>query len=106
MLVGLAGLISGYRGDYDFPSGSTYPENINYVGMRMILSLFGVVAVPLLYLTCIELRFARAFAFMAATMLLLDNGVIGISRLILLDSMLIFFTILTVFFLTAFNNSK
>lgn len=31
MLVGLAGLISGYRGQFEFKSGEKYPDDVNYV---------------------------------------------------------------------------
>ena len=113
MLVGVAGLLSGYDGSFEFKSGTPYPETLNYVGMRSFLAVFGVLAVPFAYLTATEMRLSqRASIFVGLCVLLgknrltLDNGLIGISRLILLDSMLIFFTILTTYFLAAFYNRK
>lgn len=41
ILVGLAGALSGYRGDFEFKSGEKYPEGLNYTGMRVFLSSFG-----------------------------------------------------------------
>ena len=51
MLVGLAGLLSGYRGQFEFKSGEHYPADVNYVGMRVILAMFGVAIVPIAFST-------------------------------------------------------
>jgi dolichyl-phosphate-mannose-protein mannosyltransferase len=75
MLVGLAGYLAGYSGDFEFKSGETYPVNINYNGMRMLLALFGVFAVPFTYLTGLELGFSRQAALLAALLLLLGTRV-------------------------------
>lgn len=51
MLVGLAGLLSGYNGHFEFKSGEHYPADVNYFGMRVILALFGVAMVPIAWAT-------------------------------------------------------
>ena len=122
MLVGLAGYVAGYNGTYEFNSGSTYPGWVNFVGMRMFLASFSALAVPYTYMTAVQLGFTRPVAYLVGLLTLLgtllcflsipqnltntDVGFIGIGRLILLDSMLIFFTTVTVFYYTLFRNQS
>ena len=74
--------------------------------MRIFLSLFGALTVPLAYLTCLELGLRRRVAVLAALMVLCDNAYLSISRYILLDSMLLFFTVSTVYCMAAFHHAK
>ncbi|RKP12137.1 glycosyltransferase family 39 protein [Piptocephalis cylindrospora] len=106
MLVALGGFLSGYRGQFDFKSGTTYPEDVNYHGMRIFCAIFGMIIVPLAYMSAINLGFPRRAAILAATMILLDNALLTISRFILLDSFLLGFTALTFFTLTCFHNER
>ncbi|KAF8902825.1 dolichyl-phosphate-mannose-protein mannosyltransferase [Gymnopilus junonius] len=106
MLVGLTGLLAGYDGSFEFKSGEAYPESVPYVAMRVMLALFGVGMVPLGWYTSVELGMSRWACHLTALMVLLDVGWLCISRFILLDSMLLFFTFLTVFCLTKFHNQQ
>jgi dolichyl-phosphate-mannose-protein mannosyltransferase len=124
MLVGLAGALSGYDGSFEFKSGEAYPANVPYVGMRVLLACFGVAMVPLAWYTSVELGMSwRACHFMTIMVLcgalslpslaptsanpwIVDVAWLCISRFILLDSMLLFFTCLTVFCLTKFHNQR
>ncbi|KAJ7704861.1 glycosyltransferase family 39 protein [Mycena rosella] len=106
MLVGLVGLLAGYDGGFEFKSGEEYPETVPYVSMRMMLASFGVGMVPLGWYTAIELGMSPWACHLVALMVLLDVGWLCISRFILLDSMLLFFTVLTVFCMTKFNNQQ
>ena len=47
MLVGLAGLLSGYNGGFEFKSGNEYPADVPYTAMRILLASFGVMLVCL-----------------------------------------------------------
>ncbi|GAC97757.1 glycosyltransferase [Pseudozyma hubeiensis SY62] len=106
MLVGLAGLISGYRGQFEFKSGETYPADVNYIGMRIILAMFGVAMVPLAWFTSGGLNWNWRARHLLTIMVLLDNGWLVISRFILLDSMLLCFTLTTVHGLVKFLQYK
>ncbi|PFH46089.1 glycosyltransferase family 39 protein [Amanita thiersii Skay4041] len=106
MLVGLAGLLSGYDGSFDFKSGAEYPEHVPFVAMRVMLAMFGVGMVPLGWYTAVELGMSSWACHLVALMVLCDVGWLCISRFILLDSMLLFFTFLTVFCLTKFHNQQ
>ncbi|KAJ7352290.1 glycosyltransferase family 39 protein [Mycena albidolilacea] len=106
MLVALAGYLAGYDGSFEFKSGEVYEDTVPYVAMRMMLATFGVAMVPLGWYTAIELHMSRWASHLVALMVLLDVGWLCISRFILLDSMLLFFIVFTVFCLTKFNNQK
>ncbi|GBE81826.1 Dolichyl-phosphate-mannose--protein mannosyltransferase 2 [Sparassis crispa] len=106
MLVGLAGLLSGYDGTFDFQSGGAYPEHVPYVAMRVIMAIFGVAMVPLGWYTAVELGMSWRACHLVALMVLLDVAWLCISRFILLDSMLLCFTFTTVFCLSKFHNQQ
>ena len=70
IIVGLAGLLSGYDGSFDFKSGEKYPENVPYVAMRVIMALFGVAMVPLGWFTAVELGMSLWACHLVALMVL------------------------------------
>ncbi|KIW79927.1 hypothetical protein Z517_06542 [Fonsecaea pedrosoi CBS 271.37] len=96
MLVGLSGYLAGYNGSFEFKSGETYPEEVNYTFMRIFNAMFGVVTVPLAYYTARELNFKRSGVWLVTLMVLCENSYATISRFILLDSMLLCFTFTTI----------
>jgi dolichyl-phosphate-mannose-protein mannosyltransferase len=59
--------------------------------MRLLPAAFGTLVVPLVYLLLCQLGAARRVATFGALLVLLDNGLLVESRLILLDGFLIFF---------------
>jgi len=59
MLVGLAGLLSGYNGGFDFKSGVEYPADVPYTAMRIMLASFGVALVPIAWWTAGELGWSK-----------------------------------------------
>ncbi len=72
--------------------------------MRMVPAVLGVATVPIAYLTLRALDCRATTALLAALFITFENGMITQSRHILLDSPLIFFTALTVFFWVGFCN--
>lgn len=70
MLVGLAGLLSGYDGHFEFKSGVTYDENVPYVAMRVMMATFGVALVPLGWYTAVELGMSSWSCHLVALMVL------------------------------------
>jgi dolichyl-phosphate-mannose-protein mannosyltransferase len=106
MLVGLSGYLAGYNGSFEFKSGETYPEELNYTFMRVFNSTFGALCVPLAYFTAKELHFKRATVWLVTLMVLCENSYATISRFILLDSMLLFFTFTTMYCMVRFHNER
>ncbi|KAI8917124.1 Dolichyl-phosphate-mannose-protein mannosyltransferase-domain-containing protein [Powellomyces hirtus] len=104
MINGLAGFVGGFNGTFEFESGHTYPPELHYPVMRIANALFGAGMVPLAYLTGIQLHLSVPAATLLATMVLCDVALTCISRFILLDSMLLFFTATSVFCLCRFRN--
>ncbi|ETI24608.1 hypothetical protein G647_03977 [Cladophialophora carrionii CBS 160.54] len=96
MLVGLSGYLAGYNGSFEFKSGETYPEEVNYTFMRIFNAMFGVATIPLAYYTARELNFRLPAVWLVTLMVLCENSYATISRFILLDSMLLCFTFTTV----------
>ncbi|KAI0035055.1 glycosyltransferase family 39 protein [Vararia minispora EC-137] len=106
MIVAFVGLLSGYDGGFEFKSGEKYPPEVPYVAMRVLMAMFGVLMVPLAWYTSVELGLSWRACHLVALMVLLDVAWLCISRFILLDSMLLFFTFTTVFGLTKFHNQQ
>lgn len=95
MLVGLSGYMAGYNGSFEFKSGEKYPEDLNYTFMRLFNSAFGAMCIPVAYYTARELNLRRPAVWLVTMMVLFENSYATISRFILLDSMLLFFTFTT-----------
>ena len=124
MLVAFVGLISGYDGGFEFKSGETYPETVPFTAMRIYLALFGAAMVPLAWYTAKELHFSPRARHLVTLMvlfgmkssnsrlrfahsiLLLDNAWLTISKFILLDSLLLFYTCTTIYTLALFHNQQ
>ncbi|KAI7907111.1 Dolichyl-phosphate-mannose-protein mannosyltransferase-domain-containing protein [Cokeromyces recurvatus] len=106
ILVGFSGWLAGYNGSFGFESGAVYPEHVNFGAMRIFNAFFGAMMVPIAYLTCVQMKMTLKASLLAATMVLLDNAYLTISRFILLDSMLLFFTCTSLFTLATFHNLR
>lgn len=104
MLVGLSGYLAGYNGSWDFPSGQEYPQYINFVKMRLFNSTFGSLLVPVAYFTAKEIGFNRPTCLLFGLLVCLETTYTTLSRFILLDSMLLFFTGTTFYCLCRFHN--
>ena len=106
ILVAVAGWLSGFDGNFEFESGDQYPRQVPFVSMRIIMSLYGIAMVPIAYMTAQSLNWNWRSKHLFAIMILLDNGLLTISRFILLDSMLLVFTVSTVLGLVRFHRMQ
>jgi len=70
MLVGLSGYLAGYNGSFEFKSGETYPEEVNYVFMRVFNAVFGILCVPLMFYTARTLKFSNLAVYLVTLMVL------------------------------------
>lgn len=95
MLIGLSGWLCNYNGTFSFDSGSKYPEWVDYVFMRIFTASFGALLVPLAYATAVQMGMSPWASFIIGLSCVCENGFISVSRLILLDPILLFFTVAT-----------
>lgn len=104
MLIGLSGYLAGYNGSWDFPSGEVYPDYIDYTKMRLFNATFSALCVPLAYFTSKEIGFSIITTWLFTIMVCLELSYVTLGKFILLDSMLLFFTVATVFCFVRFHN--
>lgn len=88
----------------DFILHRNYPRRVPHALMRSLPAALGVGVVPLTYLTLRGLNCRPSTALLGSLFVTFDNGLITQSRLILLDSPLVFFTALTAFSWVGFSN--
>ncbi|CCE65400.1 hypothetical protein TPHA_0L00440 [Tetrapisispora phaffii CBS 4417] len=106
MLVGLSGYIAGYNGSWDFPSGQEYPDYVDYVKMRMFNATFSALCVPVAYFTAKAIGFSLHNVWLFTIMVLFENSYATLGRFILLDSMLLFFTVASFGAFVMFYNQR
>ncbi|KAJ5119678.1 Dolichyl-phosphate-mannose--protein mannosyltransferase 1 [Penicillium atrosanguineum] len=108
LLITLAGWLAGFDGEFDFKDiGKDYIEpGVPYVAMRMLPAIMGVLTVSMMFLTLKATGCRTSTAVMGAGVVIFDNALTTQSRLILLDSPLIFFTALTALSFNCFSNQQ
>ncbi|KAJ2792808.1 hypothetical protein GGI18_000108 [Coemansia linderi] len=97
MMFAAAGKLAGYDGVFDFKSiGLDYAAaGVPYVGMRLLPAVLGAVTVPATFAAARACGYRADTALLASLLVCFENGLVTQSRLILLDSPLVFFTVLT-----------
>lgn len=70
MLVGLAGLLAGYDGNFEFKSGTTYPPEMRYGLWRLYMATYGVLMVPVAWYTCKGLKWNHLSCHLVTLMVL------------------------------------
>lgn len=106
MLVGFSGYLAGYNGSWDFPSGQAYPEYIDYVKMRLFNATFSALCVPIAYFTGKAIGFSLPVVWLFTSLVLFEHSYATLGRFILLDSMLLFFTVSSFFCFVKFHNER
>ncbi|KAJ2759184.1 Protein O-mannosyltransferase 2, partial [Coemansia sp. BCRC 34490] len=89
LLITLVFWLSGYSGSFDFASGEHYPASVPYVQVRCFQAAVGSLLAPSTFYLCRTLGFPLGAAWVAAILVVVDNALIGISRIIVLDPMLL-----------------
>lgn len=108
LLITLAGWLAGFDGEFDFKDiGKDYIEpGVPYVAMRLLPAILGVLTVSLMFLTLKATGCRTVTALLGSGVVIFDNALTTQSRLILLDSPLIFFTALTALSFSCFTNQQ
>lgn len=97
LLVGLSGYLAGFDGEFKFESGQPFPPGPQFMYMRYFNCIFGVLCTPLAYFTALETGALVWSAVYIALSVALEMLSLTLSKFILLDLMLLFFTVLTFF---------
>ncbi|CAH2351530.1 dolichyl-phosphate-mannose--protein mannosyltransferase 6 [[Candida] railenensis] len=106
LLVALSGWLAGYNGDFGFDSGTKYPDDCNYVFMRSFNAAFGVLCAPVAYHTAILCGFEPLTVWLISLSVVFEMFSLTLSKFILLDSMLLLFTVTTFYCLVKFQQLR
>ncbi|KAJ1919699.1 hypothetical protein H4219_001840 [Mycoemilia scoparia] len=100
MMFAWTGRFVGYDGVFDFKTiGLDYlAAKVPYVGMRFLPAILGLLLVPITFITLAAFGHSPDACAFGAIIVTLETALITQSRLILLDSILIFFTASTAMF--------
>ncbi|XP_029469941.1 protein O-mannosyl-transferase 1 isoform X2 [Rhinatrema bivittatum] len=105
MLLALGGYMGGFDGNFLWNRiGAEYSNNVPVWSLRFLPAVAGGLCVPIVYQIVLELHFSHSTALGAALLILLENSLITQSRLMLLESILIFFILLAVLSYLKFHN--
>uniref|UniRef100_A0A8C0Q4K1 Dolichyl-phosphate-mannose--protein mannosyltransferase n=1 Tax=Canis lupus familiaris TaxID=9615 RepID=A0A8C0Q4K1_CANLF len=107
MLLALGGYLGGFDGNFLWNRiGAEYSSNVPVWSLRLLPALTGAFSIPMAYQILLELGFSHCAAMGAALLMLIENALITQSRLMLLESVLIFFNLLAVLSYLKFSNSQ
>lgn len=97
LLVALSGYLTGYDGTFEFESGKEFPDSMDFVFMRVFNCIFGILVTPLAYRTAVLAGFDQWTCWFISLLVVFEQLSLTLSKFILLDSMLLFFTVFTFF---------
>ncbi|XP_040819688.1 protein O-mannosyl-transferase 1 [Ochotona curzoniae] len=107
MLLALGGYLGGFDGNFMWSRiGAEYSSNVPVWSLRLLPALAGALSIPMAYQILAELHFSHCAAMGAALLLLIENALVTQARLMLLESLLIFFNLLAVLSYLKFNNCQ
>ncbi|XP_017067631.1 protein O-mannosyl-transferase 2 [Drosophila eugracilis] len=96
MLIGLSGYLTGYNGTFPFEKpGDKYNET-RYQGMRYFCTVLGALIMPMGFDTVHDLTRSDEAALLSAAYLIFDVGLLTLNQYILLDPILLFFMMASV----------
>lgn len=92
MLIALSGHITGYDGRFAFDKpGDQYEHWTQYLGMRIFCAILGLAIPMIIYRATYSMTRSSLSALVAGLLIVFDNGMITLTRYILLDPPLLFF---------------
>ncbi|XP_075212728.1 protein O-mannosyltransferase rt isoform X2 [Lycorma delicatula] len=103
-LIAAAAYLAGFDGNFKFDAiGSPYKENVPLFALRFVPAMCGSLLVPATYHFMLELGCKQWTAALAAFLILCDNAILTQSRFILMESMLLLFTVYGMFCVLRFR---
>ncbi|CAO1319292.1 unnamed protein product [Diamesa serratosioi] len=102
-LIAGAAYLAGYDGNFTFNRiGSEYTTNVPIFWLRFVPALFGSFLVPCIYKLLIQLKLNRWIAALGGLLIVFDNALLTQSRFILMEPMLLAFSVCALLFLLKF----
>lgn len=98
LLTALGAYLANIPRSFEFGSGEKYPPGVEYASMRVFHAGFGSLVPLFAFATLRSLEFPLHNAFVFSMLLVTENSMVAVSRLILLDPFLLFFISLTALF--------
>lgn len=93
-LIAAVAYLAGFDGKFKFDRiGSPYSETVPLLALRFVPAFFGSLLVPLAYHLMLELGLTQWTSLLAGILILLDNALLTQSRFILMESMLLYFSL-------------
>lgn len=106
-LIAAVAYIAGFNGNFKFDSiGSPYKEDVPLFALRFVPAACGSLLVPSVYHFMLELGCKQWTAALAAFLILCDNAVVTQSRFVLMESMLLVFSLYGMFCVLRFRKMK
>ncbi|KAG5316356.1 POMT1 mannosyltransferase, partial [Acromyrmex insinuator] len=94
-LISAAAYLAGFDGQFKFDRiGSPYSDAIPLYALRLVPAICGSLLIPTGYYLVLELGLKQWAAAIGGTLLLLDNALLTQSRFILMESILMYFSLL------------
>ncbi|SCU91420.1 LADA_0F09846g1_1 [Lachancea dasiensis] len=106
MLIALSEYLAGFDGNFGFDSGEPYPDGVNFKFMRQFNAIFGALCAPLMTLSARNVGFGNHCSMLLGLMVALELSYVALSKFILLDSILLFFTATTYYCITKVHSLR
>ncbi|CAG2173997.1 unnamed protein product, partial [Oppiella nova] len=93
-LIALSAYVSGYNGNHVFTNiGEKYESDVPLKALRFVPMFFGSLIIPTVYHLIVEMGLTHRTATLAALLIIFDNALLTQSRFILMETILIFFSL-------------
>lgn len=93
-LIAGAAYLAGFDGNFKFDRiGSAYSESVPLFALRFVPALCGSLLMPVAYHLMLEMGLSQWTSLLAGLLLLCDNAVLSQSRFVLMESMLLLFSL-------------
>nr|XP_023016346.1 protein O-mannosyltransferase 1-like [Leptinotarsa decemlineata] len=103
-LIAAVAHIAGYDGKFRFDKiGSPYPSSLPLFALRFVPAFFGSLIIPTVYHLMLEVGLSQWTSLLAALLFLFDNAFLTQSRFILMESVLIFFSLFGILCIVKFK---
>jgi dolichyl-phosphate-mannose-protein mannosyltransferase len=108
MLLALVGYVVGYDGHFLFDNigDDYYQHSVPFIAFRFFCAIVGAGVIPVSFLVLEEIGCSTVSCIFGCLLLVFDTALIAQSRLILLDSMLMFFCALALLFWVRFHSIR